>query len=69
MTSGEIFYRIKAAEFHAKALDEASPQMRAELEGLAAAYLRLAEYAERNKQLDVSYEMTPPKEAEPDAQY
>ncbi len=69
MTSGEILYRIKAAELHAKAQHEASPQRRAELEGLAAAYLRLAKQAERNKELDVSYKTPPPKESEPDTQY
>ena len=66
MTSGEILYRTKAAELHAKAQHEASPQRRAELEGLAAAYLRLAKQAERNK---VGYETPPPKEAEPDTQH
>ncbi len=67
MASGD-FYRTKAAELHAKALHhESSPKVQAELEGLAAAYIRLAEQADRNNQLDISYETPPPKEAEPDA--
>jgi hypothetical protein len=65
MTTGDL-YRTKAAELRAKALHEANPEVQAELEGLAAAYLRLAEQAERNQQLDVSYETPPPKDAEPD---
>ncbi len=66
MTSGD-FYRTKAAGLHAKALHEANPKVRAELEGLAIAYIRLAEQADRNELLDVSYETPPPKETEPDA--
>lgn len=65
MTSGD-FYRTKAAELRAKALHEANPDVQTELEGLAAAYLRLAEQAERNKLLDVSYETPPPKADEPE---
>ena len=41
-------YRAKAFEFLAKAGTENSPLMRAELENLAVAYLRLAEQAEHN---------------------
>ncbi len=66
MTSGD-FYRTKAAELHAKALHESNPKVQAELEGLAIAYIRLAKQADRNTQLDISYETPPPKEAEPDA--
>ncbi len=66
MTSGDL-YRAKAAELHAKALHESTPKVQAELEGLAIAYVRLAEQADRNNQLDISYETPPPKETEPDA--
>ena len=54
-------YRIKAAEFHAQARREPRPGLRAELENLARAYLRLAEQAQRNTQLDVTYEPPSPK--------
>lgn len=66
MTSGDQ-YCVKAAELRAKALHETNPVVQAELEGLAAAYLRLAEQAKRNDTLDVVYETPPPKEIEPDA--
>jgi chromosome segregation ATPase len=66
VSSGEE-YRLKAAELRAKALRKVNPDVQAEFEGLAAAYMRLAEQAERNKQLDLTYETPPPKEAEPDA--
>jgi hypothetical protein len=65
MTSGD-FYRTKAAELRAKALHEPNPVVQAELEGLATAYLRLAEQADRNKQLDVSYETPLSPESKPD---
>lgn len=58
-------YRIKAAEFHAYALTENNPKIRAEFENLARAYLRLAEQAQRNEQFDISYEPTPPKLDDP----
>ena len=64
MTSGD-FYRTKAAQFRAKALHETNPEVQAELDGLAAAYLRLAEQAVRNQQLDISYETPPPKDSDP----
>jgi hypothetical protein len=64
MTSGD-FYRTKAAELRAKALHESSPVVQSELENLAVAYLRLAEQADRNQLLDVSYETPPPKETDP----
>jgi hypothetical protein len=59
-------YRVKAAELLAKKR-EASSIIQPELEGLAAAYLRLAEQAERNNRLtDIAYETTPPKAADSD---
>jgi hypothetical protein len=64
LTSGD--YRAKAAELWAKASHESNPEVQAELEGLAAAYLRLAEQADRNQQLDLSYETPPSKTDDPD---
>lgn len=55
MTAGDD-YRGKAIEFRAKAQVEGDPQRKAEFEHLARAYLRLAEQAERNSLLDVTYE-------------
>ena len=53
-------YCAKALEFLAKAETESSPLTRAEFENLAAAYLRLAEQAERNAEVDVTYEPPTP---------
>ena len=50
-------YRVKALEFRAMARSENDLGMRAEFENLARAYLRLAEQAERNSQLDLTYEI------------
>jgi hypothetical protein len=58
MTAGDD-YRAKAAELRARARREADPALRAELEGLAAGFTRLAIQADRNTQVDISYE-TPP---------
>jgi hypothetical protein len=55
MTAGDD-YRGKAIEFRAKAQVESNPKQKAEYEHLARAYLRLAEQAERNSQLDATYE-------------
>ena len=55
MTAGDD-YRGKAVEFRAKAQVESDPNRKAEFEHLARAYLRLAEQAERNSHLDVTYE-------------
>lgn len=54
-------YRAKALELLARADTEIDPSLRAELENLAAAFLRLAEQAERNTQFDLAYEPTSPK--------
>jgi hypothetical protein len=51
---------VRAVELHAKAKQEAEPHLRAELEALAKSYVRLAEQADRNAQLDVAYETPPP---------
>jgi hypothetical protein len=53
-------YRAKALELLARADTEIDPSLRAELENLAAAFLRLAEQAERNRQFDLANE-PPPK--------
>ncbi|MGB9042963.1 MAG: hypothetical protein WCC81_10890 [Pseudolabrys sp.] len=58
-------YRARALELLARAEIETDPQIRAEFENLAAAFLRLAEQAERNSLFDVTYE-PPPKVDNPD---
>ena len=60
MTSGDE-YLFKAAEFLARAEDETDPALRAELENLGRAYLRLATQAKANSLTDVTYEPPPPK--------
>ena len=52
-------YRVRAASLRARAKREAKPAVRAELEGLAQSYLRLAEQAERNAHTDIVYEWVP----------
>lgn len=60
-------YRTRAAELRAQALHESNPRLQGEFESLAASYLRLAEQADQNDQLNVAYETPPPKEIEPGA--
>jgi hypothetical protein len=57
-----IEYRIKAAELFALASQDHYRALRIQFEHLARAYLRLAEQADRNSQLDLAYE-TPPTTA------
>jgi hypothetical protein len=59
MTPRDV-YLMRAAELITKAGDELESELKAELENLARAYLRLAEQAERNDQTDIVYE-TPTK--------
>jgi hypothetical protein len=59
-------YRAKALELLARAETESDPQILAEFENLAAAFLRLAEQAERNSQFDLTYKPPPPKVDDPD---
>jgi hypothetical protein len=66
MSSGDD-YRAKAAAMNARAKQERSLLIRAELDNLALAYLRLADQAERNAQADLVYE-TPPRSAAPPQQ-
>jgi hypothetical protein len=54
-------YRATALELLARAEIENDPHMRAELENLAAAFLRLAEQAARNSQFDLGYKPPPAK--------
>jgi hypothetical protein len=56
MTSGDS-YRAKALELLAHAETENDPEMRTGFENLAAAYLRLAEQAERNTKLTIEFEL------------
>ena len=55
-------YRAKALELLAHAETERDLLARAELENLAAAYLRLAEQAERNSGLTIEFDLTPEKD-------
>lgn len=49
-------YRKLAAKLTAKARNESSPALRVEWNHLAQSYLRLAEQAERNSRIDLTYE-------------
>lgn len=53
-------YRVKAAEFHARAAGETRPFMRRSLEMLALVYVRLAEQADRNARTDAVYPIASP---------
>jgi hypothetical protein len=54
-------YRTKAAEFQARARCESDGMTRLHLESLAKDYVRLAELADRNAQIDLIYERPPRK--------
>jgi hypothetical protein len=56
-------YRAKTLELLARAETENDSSMRAEFENLAAAYLRLAEQAERNSGLIIDFEL--PEDGDP----
>lgn len=60
MSTGDE-YRIKAAEFHARAICQTSARMKKQYEDLSRAYLRLAEQADRNARVYLVYEPPPPK--------
>ncbi len=62
MGSGDE-YRGKAAEITARAHQETHLLLRAELERLAMAYLRLADQADLNAQTDIVYETPPARSA------
>lgn len=55
-------YRAKALDLLAHADTERDPIARAQLESLAAAYLRLAEQAERNSSLIIEFDLPPEQE-------
>ena len=55
-------YHIKAAELFALANNDHYHGLKIQCERLARAYLRLADQAERNSRLDLTYE-TPPQRA------
>ena len=65
MGPGDI-YRAKALELQAYAQTESDPQIRGEFENLAAAFLRLAEQAKRNRQFALTYDPPPLKVDDPD---
>ena len=65
MSTGDK-YRVRAAEMRARARRENDAAVRADLDNLALSYLRLADLAEQNQHLDVSYE-TPPHKDDGDA--
>jgi len=54
-------YRTKAAEYEARALCESDRGARLHFASLAKDYLRLAELADRNAQIDLIYERQPRK--------
>ena len=59
MSAGDK-YRAKALEILARAETDSDPESRSDLENLAAAYIRLAEQAERN--IDLGGEREPAAE-------
>jgi hypothetical protein len=61
-------YRVRAAELRARAKVEIKPQLAEAFEDLARAYLLVAEMAERNSQLDLTYEMPIKKSEEGERQ-
>ena len=64
MTPGDR-YRAKALELLARAEVEGDHQLRTEFETLAAAFLRLAEQAERNTKFVIELEMPPESHCDP----
>ena len=60
MASGDS-YRAKVLELLARAETENDPELRRSFENLAAAYMRLAEQADRNTKLVIDFE-TPAEE-------
>jgi hypothetical protein len=59
MTAGD-WYRVRAAKLHAESKTESRASLRDQLEHLAKSYLRLAEQADRNALVDVTYSSTYP---------
>jgi len=65
MTPGDQYRRI-AAEFRAKAKDEAEPDQAAQWIHLAKCYARLAEQADHNSLTDIAVEFVPKPSFEDD---
>jgi hypothetical protein len=61
-------YRVKAESMAALARAESNPFQKAEYERLSLAYLRLADQARRNSQMDVVYETPPAPREQPTQQ-
>ena len=59
-------YRAKALELFVRADGENDPSLKTELENLAAAFLRLAEQAERNVALTIEFELPADEEGNPE---
>jgi CO/xanthine dehydrogenase FAD-binding subunit len=57
-------YRARALELFNQADCETNSQTRVKFENLAAAFLRLAEQAERNTRLVIEFELPPDKPAQ-----
>ena len=57
-------YRVKALELLARADGENDQTIKAEFENLAAAFLRLAEQAERNAALIIEFDLPSEEEGE-----
>jgi hypothetical protein len=57
-------YRAKALELLARADGESDQSVKAEFENLAAAFLRLAEQAERNAALTIEFELPSDEEGD-----
>ena len=57
-------YRVKALELLARADGENDQTIKAEFENLAAAFLRLAEQAERNAALLIEFDLPSEEEGE-----
>ena len=58
-------YRAKALELLAKPELETNSDMRADFENLVAAFMRLAEQAERNAALTIEFELPSEEEGNP----
>jgi hypothetical protein len=61
-------YRDNAAESLRLANEATNPSMRASLLRMAEAWLRLRDQAEKNSQLDLTYETPPPQQSVPQQQ-
>ena len=53
-------YRVRAAEFAARARNEKEPHLQVDYAKIARGYIFLAQLADKNSQTDLAYE-TPPR--------